>query len=121
METKRSQIYKQEPTPFQKEILALSWEDFYNRTNIRELIRKEAPERRAAKNLPQIIAESEIEGFAKHYYEKLYKVHRWAGSALEDIQILSTPEVEPPKKIASTTKQVCHTQFSTNFKMDSCW
>lgn len=95
-----------EPTEFQRKILNLSLEEFLKRTNIHDLVRAEALEKQPHATL----SDADLEGYAKYYYEKKHKVHKWHTCALKNLLLLPEPElrsiVETPVEMESVDKKV---------------
>lgn len=105
--------FKQEPTEFQLEVLALTLQEFRERTNICQIVREEAFEKKQLR-----LNDEKVDHFTEHYYKKLHHVHKWDACGLKDLKFLSEPPRDVPI-LEQTENPVKNSPFSVS--TNSVW
>lgn len=100
--------FKKEPTEFQREVLALTLQDFRERTNICQLVRQEAFELNRVQ-----LSDEEVDECTQHYYKKLRYVHKWDVCALKDLIFLPNPS-QDVQILEQTENEVKYSPLFTN-------
>lgn len=115
-ECSTQKTFKVEPTEFQRQILALSLDEFRSRTNIQALIREEAMRLKNNHDL----SDAKVEEYTAHYHKGLHKVHKWQNCALKNLQLMPTVSpVERPIRQQNTAKNVTQVRNHLS-EYDSC-
>lgn len=100
--------FKKEPTEFQLEVLALTLQEFRERTNICQIVRAEAFEKKQLR-----LSDEKVDHFTEHYYKKLRHVHKWDVCGLKDLKFV----LKPPRAVqilVQTENPVKYSPFSTS-------
>lgn len=114
-------------TEFQKAIRRLSFEEFCDKTNIHEIVQDGYRKAAEEKNLPlAVMTAAQLMQYAKHYYDRLHKLHRWHKSSLKNLEwksAVSQSEILPAQvsEAASSTRKRCHSkenQVMVPYSMD---
>lgn len=74
-------------TEFQKAIRSLSFEEFCGKTNIYEIVQDGYRKAGEEKKIPIAgMSAAQFNQYAKHYYERLHKLHLWHKSGLKNLK-----------------------------------
>lgn len=84
---------------FQKAIRRLTFEEFCDKTNIHGIVQDGYRKAAEEKNLPiAVMSGTQMNQYAKHYYDRLHKLHLWHKSGLKNLKwrpVVSQSEILP--------------------------
>lgn len=88
-------------TDFQKAIRKLTFKEFCNKTNIFEIVKDGYRKVAAKKNIHfAVISAEQLNDYSKHFYDRLYKVHAWQRSDLNNLKWKTTVAHSPVQVVA---------------------